>query len=120
MAQVERAPSLAAAARLLRPGPVGAEGAVRWVKRRVRRVGRALRAARGMLPGLLAACPAEVLPVRARLGVPMALTGLRAELEPQLAAVPAPLGFYPQGPGAAERSGPRQHQMGPDPPDAGR
>ena len=116
--EAERASSLAAAAAVLRPGPVGLEGAARWVGRRVERVRHVLGVVRGMRPDLLAGCPPEMGAVRVRLLSAAALGVLRAELGKQLSAVPAPLGFLPHGLGRRTRRGRIQQRMGPDPPAA--
>ena len=116
--EAERASSLAAAAAVLRPGPVGLEGAARWVGRRVERVRHVLGVVRGMRPDLLAGCPPEMGAVRVRLLSAAALGVLRAELHGQLSAVPAPLGFLPHGLGRRTRRGRIQQRMGPDPPAA--
>ena len=117
--EAERASSLSSAAAALRPGPVGLEGARRWVRRRVERVHHALNAVRGMLPDLLAGCEPEMGAVRARLPGTAALAVLRTELDGQLSVVPAPLGFLPHGLGGRTRRGDIQQQVGPDPPAAG-
>ena len=114
--EAERAPSLAGAAAVLRPGPVGFEGTTRWVGRRVERVHHVLDVVRGMRPDLLAGCTPEMGPVRVRLLSPAALAVLRAELDGQLSVVPAPLGFLPHGLGRRARRGGIQQQVGPDPP----
>lgn len=114
--EAERASSLAAAAAVLRPGPVGLEGAARWVGRRVERVHHVLGVVRGMRPDLLAGCPPRLGAVRLRLRSATALAVLRAELDKQLSAVPAPLGFLPHGLGRRTRRGRIQQRMGPDPP----
>lgn len=117
VAVAEAAPSLTAAALFLRGGePIGVEGARRWVGRRVRRVHRDLHIARGLRPDLLAGCPARMIPVRGRMRSLIALVRLRSALAGQLSALPSPLGFYPQGPGANGHGEAVQHKMGPDPP----
>lgn len=117
--EAERAASLASAAAVVRPGPVGLEGATRWIRRRVERVHHTLNVVRGMLPDLLAGCEPEMGPVRVRLLSPAALAMLRAELDGQLSVVPAPLGFLPHGLGARTRRRGIQQQVGPDPPAEG-
>ena len=116
VAEAERASSLAAAAEVLRTDPVGLEGAMRWVRRRLERVHNALHIVRGLRPDLLGGCPAEVTAVQARLATSIALVVLRGELAERLAVAPAPLGFYPHGLGRAHRRGRLQQRMGPDPP----
>ena len=68
-------------------------GAMRWLRRRIRLVRRALTAVRGLLPGRLAGCAATVLGFRARLGTDAVLPWLREMAAPQLPALPTPLGY---------------------------
>ena len=116
VAHAEQAPSLAAAADALRRDPVELPGAMRWVARRVRLVHHVLTIVIGLLPEQLARCVAEVGAVRTRLETDIALRTLRTLVDPQLRALPAPLGFQPHRLGTANRNRARQHKMGPDPP----
>ena len=67
VAAVERSPSVAAAA-ALRAGRSEPPGAMRWLRRRIRLVRRALTTVRGLLPERLAGCPPTILAFRGRLG----------------------------------------------------
>ena len=118
VAHAEQAPSLSAAADALRPDAVELPGAIRWVGRRVRLVHHVLSIVIGLLPDLLARCVAEVSTVRARLETDTALRTLRTLVDPQLRALPAPLGFHPHRLNTTNRNRARQHKMGPDPPSA--
>ena len=89
---------------------------MRWVARRVRLVRHVLTLVVGLLPEQLARCVAEVGAVRTRLGTDSALRTLRTLVDPQLHALPAPLGFQPHRLGTTNRSRARQRNMGPDPP----
>ena len=89
---------------------------MRWLRRRIRLVTRALNAVRGLLPERFLGCAATVPAFRARLGTDAALAWLREIAAPQLPALPTPLGF-------AHRSGrlgnpvpPFQQRVGHDPP----
>ena len=93
VATAERSPSVAEAARTLRFGRSEPAGAMRWLRRRIRLVRRALTAVRGLLPGRLAGCAATVLGFRARLGTDAVLPWLREMAAPQLPALPTPLGY---------------------------
>ena len=97
VAVAEQAPSLVAAANIVRRDAVHLPGAVRWLSRRVRRVHRALMAVRGLLPEHLARCAATVVSFRDRLATQAVLVTLRELAAPQLSMLPAPLGFYPPG-----------------------
>ena len=116
VAHAEQAPSLAAAAGALRRDAVELPGAMRWVARRVRLVHHVLSLVIGLLPEQLARCIAEMGAVRARLDTDIALRTLRTLVDPQLRALPAPLGFQPHRLGATNRNQAHQHKMGPDPP----
>ena len=91
VAHAERASSLLAAANALRTDTVALPGAMRWVRRRVRRVHHVLVIVIGLLPHRLARCVAEVAAVRARLHSEAALRALRTLVAAQLPALPAPL-----------------------------
>ena len=69
----ERFPSVAAAAATLRSSRSEPPGAMRWLRRRIRLVGRALSAVRGLLPERFAGCPPTILAFRDRLGTDAAL-----------------------------------------------
>jgi len=116
VAHAEQAPSLAATADALRTDTVELPGAMRWVERRVRLVHHVLTIVIGLLPEQLARCIAEMGAVRTRLETDIALRTLRTLVDPQLRALPAPLGFQPHRLGTTNRNRARQHKMGPDPP----
>ena len=85
-------------------------------QRRVRLVHHVLSIVIGLLPEQLTRCIAEMGAVRTRLHTETALRALRTLVDPQLPALPAPLGFQPHRLGATNRNHARQHKMGPDPP----
>jgi len=112
---VEQAPSVERAADPLRPD-IELPGAVRWTRRRTRRVRAALTALRGLLPEHFADCPASIVAFRACLGVEPVLPALREVAAPLLHELPAPLGLRPWAGGSGEPRRRRQHNPGPDPP----
>ena len=115
VAAVERSPSVAAAA-ASRAGRSEPPGAMRWLRRRIRLVRRALTTVCGLLPERLAGCPPTILAFRGRLGTDAALTWLREMAAPQLPALPTPLG-YAHHPAARGRPNlPFQQRVGHDPP----
>ena len=118
VAHAEQAPSLTAAADEVRRDTVELPGAMRWVERRVRLVHHVLTLVIGLLPEPLARCIAEMGAVRTRLDTDIALRTLRTLADPQLRALPAPLGFQPHRLGPTNRNRAHQHKMGPDPPPA--
>ena len=118
VAHAEFAPSLAAAADEVRRDTVELPGAMRWVERRVRLVHHVLTIVIGLLPEPLARCIAEMGAVRTRLDTDIALRTLRTLADPQLRALPAPLGFQPHRLEPTNRNRAHQHKMGPDPPPA--
>ena len=119
VAAQERASSLAAAARALRGGRSEPPGAMRWLRRRIRLVRRALAAVDGLLPEHLAGCPPSILAFRDRLGTDAALIWLRETAAPNLAALPPPLG-YANGPAIRGHPVPAfQQRVGHDPPPPG-
>jgi len=113
VAQVDAAPSIEAAADVLRPDVV-LPSAVRWVRRRLTVVRTALLAVVTLLPDLFCG-NAHLGAVRAALDTDHALVALRARAAPLLAALPRPLGFARHvRPPHARRRG-RQHDLGADP-----
>ena len=116
VAAAERSPSVAAAAAVLRPGRSEPPGAMRWLRRRIRLVRRALVTVRGLLPERLAGCPPTILGFRGRLGTDAALAWLREMAAPQLQALPTPVGYahHPATPGHPVL--PFQQRVGHDPP----
>ena len=73
----DAAASVAAAARTLRAGRSEPAGAMRWLRRRIRLMTRALTAVRGLFPERFVGCAATVPAFRARLGTDAALAWLR-------------------------------------------
>ena len=116
VATAERSASVAEAARTLRFGRSEPAGAMRWLRRRLRLVRRALTAVRGLLPGRLAGCAATVLGFRARLGTDAVLPWLREMAAPQLPALPTPLGYAHRVPAVVNRVPTFQQRVGHDPP----
>jgi hypothetical protein len=118
VAVVETARSVEAAADILRP-EITLPSAVRWVRRRLTAVRRALLAVVTLLPDLCTG-DARLAAVRAALATPSALVALRMQAAPHLGTLPTPLGFHRPtagrdappagGPHArgADRAGPRR------------
>ena len=119
VATAENAPSLAAVAATVHRRPQEPAGAVRWLRRRVARVGRALTAARGLLPERFRGCAATVTAFRARLGTDAALVWLRELAAPRLHALPSPVGYAHHRQGRGLPAGRRQQRAGRDPPPGG-
>lgn len=97
---VESAPSMAAAAEVLRPADapraVTSISALRWVRRRVRAIGRALLALVTLLADELGCAP-TLQAMRAHLGVERVLVTLRSVGVAHLHALSPPLGLSPRG-----------------------
>ena len=108
--------SVAAAAATLRAGRSEPAGAIRWLRRRVRLVGRALTAVRGLLPDRFLGCDATVAAFRARLGTDAALAWLREIAAPQLPALPTPVGFAQHAGAMGNPPAAVQQRVGRDPP----
>lgn len=112
VATVEAARSVEAAADVLRPD-ITLPSAVRWVRRRLTPVRRALLAVVTLLPDLFTS-DARVAAVRLALTTPSALVALRSHAAPHLATLPTPLGFHPR-PSRRDARPPRDpHGMGAD------
>ena len=119
VAAAERAKSLEAAADAVRGDAIELPGAMRWLRRRIRLVRRALAAAGVLLPEALAGCPPTVLAFRDRLDTDAALVWLREATAPDLVALPPPLGCA-RGPAIRGHPiAPFQQRTGHDPPRAG-
>ncbi|HET6615907.1 MAG TPA: hypothetical protein VFH62_08470 [Dehalococcoidia bacterium] len=115
---VEAARSVEAAADILRPD-ITLPAAVRWIRRRLTPVRRALLAVVTLLPDVFSG-DARLTAVRLALGTPAALVALRVHAAAHLATLPTPLGFHPRSsprdapPSAAphgmgaDRAGPRR------------
>jgi hypothetical protein len=97
---VESAPSMAAAAEELRPADarraVTSISALRWVRRRVKAIGRALLALVTLLPDELGCVP-TLGAIRTHLGVVRVLVALRQVGAAHLHALLPPLGLSPRG-----------------------
>ena len=115
VALAEQAPSLEAAANTLRLD-IELPGALRWLRRRIRRVQRCLVIVIGLLPEPLAGCATTITALRACLGQEPALVWLRTLVADQLAQLPAPVGFYTLATRRGDPVQATQQPMGPDPP----
>jgi len=111
--QVEAAPSIEAAADVLRPNSV-LPSAVRWVRRRLTLVRATCVAVVTLLPDLFRG-DAHLAAVRAALETDHALVILRARAATVLAALPRPLGFGRHVPVRSARPPRHQHRMRADP-----
>ena len=89
---------------------------MRWLRRRVRLVARALNAVRGMHSDRFLGCAATVSAFRARLGTDAAFAWLREIAAPQLPALPTPLGFAQRAGGVGNPPAAVQQRVGRDPP----
>jgi hypothetical protein len=114
----EQAASREAAADRLRPD-IELPGALRWLRRRLQGVYRALHLLRALMPDRLAGAGPTLVSFSACLGVAAVLLTLREVAAVHLAVLPAPLGFHPRLTCGGERSGHLQHPVGPDPPPGG-
>jgi hypothetical protein len=92
VATVEMVGTVEAAADQLRP-EITLPSAVRWIRRRLTPVRRALLAVVSLLPDLFTG-DARVTAVRAALATPCALVALRTHAAPHLTTLPTPLGFH--------------------------
>lgn len=115
VAAVEQAPSLEAAASILRLD-IELPGALRWLRRRVAWVHQCLLLVIGLLPDRFAGCAATVTAFQARLDDDAVLILLRALVAGQLPQLPSPLGFYPPATYRGDPTSVPQQPMGPDPP----
>ena len=116
VAAVEAAGSVREAAAVLRP-EIGAQGAERWVRRRVRGVAAAVVTVVGLLPVLLAGRERSIQGLRAALEETRALAGLREAAAEYLGQLPPPVGLGPRPKPRPERPGAIQQSPGPDPPE---
>jgi hypothetical protein len=112
VATVETARSVEAAADVLRPD-ITLSAAVRWVRRRLTPVRRALLAVVTLLPDMFLG-DARLAAVRVALATPAALVALRTRAGPHLAAIPTPLGFHPRPSRRDARPSAAPHGMGAD------
>ena len=112
VATVETTRSVEAAADVLRPD-ITLPSAVRWVRRRLTPVRRALLVVITLLPDLFTG-DAQLAAVRAALGMPSALVPLRTHAAPHLTTLPTPLGFHPRAVRRDARPSAGPHGMGAD------
>jgi len=112
VATVETARSVEAAADVLRPD-ITLPAAVRWIRRRLTPVRRALLAVVTLVPDLFTG-DARLAAVRAALATPSALVALRTQAAPHLATLPPPLGFHPHSARRDARRSADPHDMGAD------
>jgi len=91
---VEAARSVEAATDTLRPD-ITLAAAVRWIRRRLIPIRRALAAIVTLMPDLFTG-DARLAAVRLALATPSALVALRTHAAPHLPMLPAPLGFQPR------------------------
>jgi len=107
--------SLERVAEKLRPD-IERQGAVRWMRRRMKAVRGVLVTVVGLLPALLAGQAATLEGFRKALGVTQVLPALREKAARHLASLPPPLGFGPRPVPRKTRTKRLQHGMGTDPP----
>ena len=112
VATVETARSVEAAADVLRPDITLPSG-VRWVRRRLTPIRRALLVIVTLLPDLFTG-DARLPAVRLALATPSALVALRTHAAPHLTTLPTPLGFHPRPPRRDGRPAAAPHGMGAD------
>jgi hypothetical protein len=112
----EAAPTLASAARDLRPDLDDERSAIRWLRRRVHAVHSALTTLVTSVPKLFGTA-ARLFAVHERLGVQDAglLARLRGVGESMLQQLLTPLGFRYRGRARSEHARAPQHKVGPDP-----
>jgi hypothetical protein len=115
VAVAEQAPSLEAAANILRLD-IELPGALRWIRRRIALVHRGLVLVIALLPDRLAGCLATVTHLRGHLGHETVLMALHAAAARQLPQLPSPVGFCPLATGRGDPALASQQPMGPDPP----
>lgn len=115
--RVERAPSLEAAADVLRLD-IELPGALRWIRRRVQSIHASLTTLKGLLPEHFLACEPTLTSFRRHIEADPVLPALREIAAVHLSCLAPPFGFRPpNAPGGEPRSG-HQHRAGPDPPPA--
>jgi hypothetical protein len=111
----QRESSLEAVAQKLRPD-IGAQGAVRWVRRRVMAVALAMVALKGLQPDVLSGVGATQGEVRAVLKVDAVLAAVRELAGEQLVYLPPYVGLGPRRRRAETGKRRGQHEAGADPP----
>jgi hypothetical protein len=107
--------TVAQAAQWTRPD-IEAQGALRWVRRRVQWVGAALALLVGCAPELVTRCELAVTALRDVLHTQHVLVRVREIAAVQLQHAPRPVGLAPAGSATRPRQAPHQHTPGPDPP----
>ena len=112
VAAVEAARSVEAAADVLRPD-ITLPAAVRWIRRRLTPVRRALLAIVTLIPDLFTG-DARLAAVRRALATPSALVALRTHAAAYLPTLPTPLGFHPRPSRRDARRSAVPHGMGAD------
>ena len=112
VAAVEAARSVEAAADVLRPD-ITLPAAVRWIRRRLTPVRRALLAIVTLIPDLFTG-DARLAAVRRALATPSALVALRTHAAAHLPTLPTPLGFHPRLSRRDARRSAVPHGMGAD------
>lgn len=118
VAVAEQAPSLEAAADVLRPD-IELPGALRWLRRRIDLVHRCLIRMLGLRPDRFVGCATTVTHFRARLGHDAMLMALRGLAVPVLSELPTPVGFSAPVNAGGDPIPTVQQPMGPDPPPSG-
>lgn len=113
---VESAPSLEAAADVLRPDPIALPSALRWMRRRLAPVRELLAVLIGMFPDELLGCAPRIVALAERLACASVLSHMRASAWAYLHALSSPLGFRHRRHRGGNHAMPRQQSMGPDPP----
>ena len=112
VATVDATRSVEEAADVLRPD-ITLPAAVRWIRRRLTPIRRALLAIVTLLPDLFTS-DARLAAVRRALATPSALVALRTYAAPHLSTLPTPLGFHPRGTRRDARRAVAPHGMGAD------
>lgn len=92
------------------------QGALRWLRRRLKAVRACLITLKGLLPRF-ADCAPTIPAFSACLGASPVLPELREIAAPYLKYLPAPIGFAPRHSNDGGASVQRQHKVGTDPPD---
>lgn len=112
VATVDAARSVEAAADILRPD-ITLPSAVRWVRRRLTPIRRALLAIVTLMPDLFTG-DVRLAAMRVALATPSALLALRRQVAPHLATLPTPLGFHRHAAGRDAPAAAGPHDLGAD------
>jgi len=113
---VESAPSVEAAADVLRPDPISLPSALRWIRRRLRPVRVLLPILIGMFPQRLLSCAPRIAALRERLACTSVLMRMRALARAHLHALSSPLGFRHRSARRVQSARGHQQPMGRAPP----